>query len=817
MVRLRPFNVQEYNLVGLISSVLAETNKMAKEGNDDESALRRQMVQAMWSLYSSSAETGDLPERVNVILPTRSGSFSSARNLYFGSEYGKGKLLEYLYGHLDTTAIVCPPDGLGFLETSDDIEGFLSWLGVAANPRYAEKKIENRAFFEYVAGRLDFPAQFQDIFVKNQGELSYSGPYVEKALTVDKLTEVLETSDPHSIITWIAINQDVERWRIDGDVGASFMIWPDCKRYGRELDHQFVPSYTLWLLRTTPWLPTSDGGRLPPERCCLARDAGLSPFVGLPAIDMNHPLLKEYGLDWTAVRSALHTVGVAGDLNELPWDSYYGVLLGLPELDPEGEKAKTVYNKLIGRTDLDTPLSGEKYEEFMADGEMLGRWKGDVQYLPLDKLYYLEDMTIPDNIADQYPILDLEKRKGASKVKKLFGIRQLTLEKTGARIAEFKEHPCSKDFQSQIERLKPYVYALRVVEDTTHRDLAAIKRLEIVLCKTVKASIVVDNEVRMIELEKGHSIIDDSRVYLVEEPRGYHAKLLEDIGISDAVGVILKGIMRVEISNEISRLANCPEDERSLLLDRMAGGSGNERLTMSKELLGKPLEPEEMLPKPPPEEPLAPVGPELEALPEEEEAVEEEPKSGVVGPVEVEDQELTPELPKRSIRKRVRVVPGTSTDISPRTRTNPERAENLSMRFEEAQRRSPEKVSYFEGYEAYGCDIVSFEDSEEKEQFRTSGDTDLISRFIEVKGRKAEKGPITLRGNELVSAQRHHERYYIYRVHEAEDGVFQLIELSNPLSSEKEAMEILYEVNPYRSDRSRSWKVTELKEDDTKD
>ncbi len=82
----------------------------------------------------------------------------------------------------------------------------------------------------------------------------------------------------------------------------------------------------------------------------------------------------------------------------------------------------------------------------------------------------------------------------------------------------------------------------------------------------------------------------------------------------------------------------------------------------------------------------------------------------------------------------------------------------------------------------------------------------LVARFIEFKGRKSEKGSITLEGNELEAAQEHLDRFYLYRVFET-DGEFELTILRDPLAADPP---VKYEVNLFESEKMEKFRVWEL-------
>jgi hypothetical protein len=816
-LKLEKFNVREYNLNALVSAIQAETNRRCKERPDEELLLRQQTIQAIWNLYSSSEEKVRLSDDITIILPTRSGGFDSAKNLYLGKEYSRGKILEYLYAHIDSGLFVADAEKLGFSGLSHEIEEFLCWLGVNNAPKYAELSFTHGDFLDCVMSCLKYPAKFEDITIVNVEELKDCHHSLEKVSTVDRLEEVLLTADPHAVICWVAISSEIESWRLNGDTGAIFKIRKPRQWGFRKLFNQVMPSYTLWLLRNVKWLPASSGNRLAPAKCSLARGArDLEPVIGYPAINMEHPLIKELNLDLTAIRNALIKIGVVTDLDELPWDSFYEVLLELPKLDPEGNKAKALYRILVGRSDVDISPCGEKYEEFMKKGKMLGRVKGELVYLPISKLFYLENITLPSNIAEQFPLLELDKRRGASKIKKLFGVEPLTRDKIQIEITHFEEHPASQSFQSEVDRLKPYIYALRVEEDTNRANLSALKRLKVELCKSVSVAVCVSGERREIDLSEGHAINIDTVAYLVSEPSDYSRSFLDDEIIADALGEIISNILRVDVNNEIARLASCSSSKRDLLLDRIVGGSGKERMGKSKELLkasGDKEEKEDQFSRPSPWTP-PPKGDEKE-LPEEEpeeDLTKGETKPDDIGSVSTRDLGTPVPLPKKKIvARRIQGNPKGSRTPHFKKRVNPDRAENLALRFEESQGRYPVKVSHIRGLQAYGCDIVSFKSEEALASFKEKDNPDSVERFIEVKGSTSEKGSVILAGNELSSAQAYRERFFVYRVYEDEDtGLFELIALSDPLDSEKEAFEIHYEINPFRSSKSHLWEIEEI-------
>lgn len=131
---------------------------------------------------------------------------------------------------------------------------------------------------------------------------------------------------------------------------------------------------------------------------------------------------------------------------------------------------------------------------------------------------------------------------------------------------------------------------------------------------------------------------------------------------------------------------------------------------------------------------------------------------------------ITPSPPRHvSLRVKPNVAPN-STEIIRRPALSPDRSENVAMEFERGIGRFPEKVSHIQGSTAYGCDILIFHTNEDLQRFLANPDTRLIERFIEVKGSVNSDGEVTLKDNELRSAQLNRERYFLYRIYESDEA-----------------------------------------------
>jgi len=116
------------------------------------------------------------------------------------------------------------------------------------------------------------------------------------------------------------------------------------------------------------------------------------------------------------------------------------------------------------------------------------------------------------------------------------------------------------------------------------------------------------------------------------------------------------------------------------------------------------------------------------------------------------------------------------------------------MRLEEAENRFPLLVGSQQGRTAFGCDVISFSTQADRAEFEETSDRNLIARFIEVKGRSSARGGVELTENEWRRAQEYNIRYFLYRVYEEADNVFDVVLQQNPANQKTD---VIHTINPF--------------------
>ena len=827
------YRLSEYSLQALTQAVVAQANERIKSEPEQERLFRDEAFKAIFDLYQASIGEGDSPRPPNasVQVLTAAGSYAPASSLYFSDDYPCGKLTQALYGALSSKLLVAAPTALQIEYEADVVECCLRWLGVADRPRIIQKTSHGdknsqeylpQDYQEFVKSRLTYPAEtFHAEAFEHPSKLEWA--IFSKVESVDRLEELIQFAAPPALLAWVALDERVENWRRQGDTAASVGLTPPSKIQFRRI-RQPIPSYVSWILEQKPWLPTSNGNNQPPGRCITAASLAeeLKAILPRPALVPTLPIFQELGVDQLSFRNALQRVGVRQSLEELSQDEIYQLLLDLPHLDSTGQCAKSLHRALMLRPDESTATESHIKAKFLRCGKLWGVKDNSFGYYPVSELHYVGTNVVPQVVARLIPRLELDKKQGPQKVQRVFGVQTLDSSKWEVKVTSMTICGNNEAFAREGELLKPYVYAFRLFSDPNADGQRKLRNLKLHLCRHVEGIATVGGAKHPFALkDKGEMIVDDDAVYLYTDFS--YDQPFNDVVLMDAVGEVLSEVLGVERGSDFARLASAPESQRIALLARVLGatpddakhllGQAQEKLNMKIEEILRPDHNPVYVPPPvvrPPDTVVSPSQEENTITDQKSENPQVVLTKGPLNAVSVQNQQHTPTAAGRKVELRVQATPlGTRLPHTDARVTDAARCEEFAVRFEEAQSRYPLLVSQLKGLRGYGCDVLSFVSSERREQFISQPDnpnTELVERFIEVKGKNSENSTIELRGNELLKAQQFGPRFYLYRVYEETKGEFLVLILDNPLSAK---CSHIYEVNLSQQERTTKFIASE--------
>jgi hypothetical protein len=280
----------------------------------------------------------------------------------------------------------------------------------------------------------------------------------------------------------------------------------------------------------------------------------------------------------------------------------------------------------------------------------------------------------------------------------------------------------------------------------------------------------------------------------------------------------LASVLQVDQTNEFALLATAKHERRQQLLSLILEHDGSDALRQAFEALDALNEEE---PGPPIRVGLpTPTG--YPAQPNQPQTISASPNPNE-SPVPATEQPFLPEnvsseqlehLPKpvQTVAFRVRCEKiGREHTQHVRQVTDSARCEKVVMLYEIEQGRFPYLVSWMQGKQALGCDLISFSSEADRSEFEELrqrgilGNSDRAIRFIEAKGRGISSGAVPLEGNELKAAKQRTKLYFIYRIYEAVEGQeWHLLILQNPLAYD---WPISYSVDPSKREEAEFWSV----------
>ena len=396
--------------------------------------------------------------------------------------------------------------------------------------------------------------------------------------------------------------------------------------------------------------------------------------------------------------------------------------------------------------------------------------------------------------------MDLPKRVGTSKIRRLFGIESVDRNLIDQAIHISKESPHSDHASLNFERAKPFFKRLRQSQSAQALHLRDLDSLKMMLCDQLEVTISYEGSKHTYQLRDWEWVIVDNTLYISSAIDNS-----EDM-LADSVGAAVSSLFRKgDGGDAYAKIYRCSPKSRRQLLKKMCGDEfeidldsverestiiweGQSQESSCNESEGN-IEVEEpsVIDQPSAINSTEPKIDDTSFERDNSEAKDLEHNKVLA-------QEHQPRRPKerRSLVVRRQASTRTANYSGQRIVTDGELCEKKAEEFEKQDTppRFPLRVGHITGYDAPGCDLFSFETDADRAAFidpQTRNES-LISRFIEVKGRSSRDAEIELKGNELTAARKYNDHYYIYRLHENGDGSFQVSVLQDPLAESSDVL-----------------------------
>ncbi len=816
--KLSSFGVREYSLAQLIRRLVATANQRKKQQPDSAALIERELLSLVFAFFLDEGISGNrpaFPGRTSLPLMNQAGETVAADTLYMGGGYGAhGNIMQGLYGGWSPEKLIVEPNSLGLTASDSVLQEFLKWVGVAVWPRETTLDKHDSDYLNHVLDRISYPALFEEYVVESQSEIGRVS--LDSIKSLDGLEEILEHADPVAITAWLALDTRATDWSRKRADHANLTTLQGYDRNRRKYSGS-LPGYVYWRIESTEWLLDKDRNKLRPKDCVFGERAieALFPKPARPEIEA----LKPYGIEERDLVVGWRRGGVITSLAELDLEDIYTRLYELPERQPKGKSARSLYRWLLEAIDSALGDGGIARERFFSEGRMWGRQGDTVDYFSMTELFHADSDGLPAALLDRLKIVDLPHRVGSEKVKRVFGIDSID---RMAIMQKVISHHLVNDLNSEFQEAKPFFFLLRTSQSSQTQYLSTLKKLSLKVCSELHTKMEYHGEIFDFDLPIWGWLIEKDVLYVRSDP----TELVDSTSdlLADAIGAAIASIFRIGEGGEFARMFLCRPKNRKSLLSKMRGETADEDMEKIIEEFGQGTVEGRisMLPKVGPIEEPKPAGTdgpepdsdsELESTADfQQDSQEVNPGPDIIDPLTIEPIEHHPQAaPDRQKIRIQRIGDRVSGHTITHRVSDANFVERKVMEIEESflPARYPLRVGHLTGSEAPGCDILSFANAEDRDAFKSGDNRDFkkVVRFIEVKGRKHEGAEIELRGNAKDAAVKYGKRYFLYRLSKSEGADYTLSILRDPIASE-EALEASVYVHLNRSTEMEEYDIS---------
>ena len=778
--KLKAFGVIEFSLANLIVPVVAEADRCWKAKEDCPESLWSEVLVWLLNIYRTYPDKRSLfPSENRLRLRNQEANYVKPSELYLSQGCGlAGKINQALYGGWGSEKLVAPLDQIGLEAEPEEAAEFLQWIGVAKWPREVLLENPKAAYVNYVGKSLSYPAKFDNEVIDSPGDLQRST--IRRGKTIDKLETILSSAPFVAILAWLYHYDQVPVWKKKSKVWGVLAGRSKKSRKDKE-NSQPVPGFVHWCISQTQWLPTTEGKKVAPTDCLLGEQSieSLFPRPAVPDTEK----AQEFGLDGRKLLTAFQNAGVAAGLAHLSKEDLYRLLLKMPTCLRDGKAARGLYRWLLQNDHILYGRTGELYREFLESGRMWGSKNGESRYIAIKELRHVDSDGLPEVVLKQICLVDLPRRSGADKVKRIFGVESIERLAIQHSVISRQKNPHSDRHAENFNAAKPYIRKLRQSQSLRAEYLNTFEKLELCLCDELMARLRYEESESEYSASKWEWVIDEDVIYIRTD-----CEADEDL-LTDTLGAALASVFRIADGDGFARLIRCKDSSRNELLRKMCGDSFDEEIEAAHKnhqinsVYQEPIEDSEYRE---PKEPPAKLADENADSNTGDDAGNDDSTETILV---VEKRKHVPTdgaRPRRIVVKKTTGLRKTGAVLM--RVTDGALCERKAKEFERSgtPKRYPLPVDHITGFEAPGVDILSFKSHSDREKFKNPKTQDfaLVDRFIEVKGRSNPSAKIELKGNELKKAQEEGARYYIYRVFQNEEG-FHIATLRNPLACDE--------------------------------
>lgn len=425
-----------------------DKNRLSKEinnqvNNDFNKAV--DFIKFLYNNYKNEKNISNESDDIEWHIPTATGEVINPNKACFGIEYGENIGIK-----------ICAAAGLTSIPSlqlfdipPEEIENFKRVI---------------KSFLKVRDNILPREAPIVDEMYKHE-VMRASGRDVKniKGTTIPELPSILTNAEQFLILDWL-------KEYIVHQIIPSDSIRCNYDRYNAF--YQTMNNHIVYQLLRTNWI-NIDGQKISPLYCLVPPErkntypAGLVNFI---------PEYKKYKTLWDLLNINQY-------IYQLPDDTFYGILLKLPQIDTKGEISEKIYRE-IANADLDnlshlTSSHCENKQNFFSSGQLFANNRITTKFYPIAEGIYFSN--IKNINPTNQPIMKTPLRTGSiDKFKDIFNVSEYK-ENILANYKECTKHIDNSQFEQDFQAFKPFLRAL----DATDELNSAIPNITISLCSDI--------------------------------------------------------------------------------------------------------------------------------------------------------------------------------------------------------------------------------------------------------------------------------------------------------------------------------------------
>jgi hypothetical protein len=782
ILRLKSFGVEEYNLDGVVRSLVRQAERLIDRSPAEVGArVRGELLSALARLHDREGESVPKFPPLSVLARAKDGEWRPLRELHLSNDYGlAGRINEAIYTSRPDL-LLAPVAEQRLSDTPVDAAAFFEWMAAHRWPK-VEEVTDRAPLWQAILSIL--PTEFEvfddrgtpQAINKSDLSLGYSARF--KTESIVGLDDILESADSDAIIAWLARDP-----RFDAATGFPFGCSLEARKNAIANFRTYrgdLADFVRLQIRSTAWLECVDGERRAPSEAM--RDPGRLVGLFVRPRAPKDEIAEALSLDHTLWARGLANASVPATLQDLSEAEIYGLLHGLEGRGCEPDLVRRFYLHILELEDFRAERGGASGELFRHAGTIQARRGRVVEWLSPSAVFYVDRDGIPASVREHLPLIDLPTRRGAKQVSERFGVQPLGRQDFSIEIAAHVAAP-EPDRSLLVHRFaecKKFVRALRSAASSDTTSLRRLDRLVLIPATEVSLTVSLQDQEFGGALEPWSHLLDSDALYVTIEQAMEPGKLLQLS--ASAVGDGLAELFEIQSGADFATMFAMGDDaSRRIMFRKFLPNFSEEEL---EALFGDIDDPGTLAPpRFDPSRLGVPPAQSKQGLAEEPEADEPSPAaSAAPNPDSVDAHAMDQDTssPRASRKTGLRVSRGSgSLGRGPRDPSKTGDAETWAALFEKQQDRYPLEVAHLQGEDAFGCDLLTFVSIADREHFEETLDEDVVHRFIEVKS-----GGVRLTANEVKAAERYADRYFVYRVMFDGEGreAATLTAVSNPLS-----------------------------------